>query len=299
MLSADDTKKTQRRARPPKWTPEAESVFFRDAFQEALSGERPAPGASANMPSNGSNASESASAVESTARESWSRIISASTLEDEIKSIKNDVDRLVSTPDQFRGGDHRHVRLSFGVAATVMGIVGRFDGDVRWKKHASALSRNLARTAANAKVGTIQVYQEAKDRQAELREVVEGGNPGGTTDTGLPNWVDITDHNLIMQRMEIARREKLAAWTSSADLFAKHRLGMKHESELIAALAMVLEQDGMPNADDSEYRAHCESLKAAAIDLQTAVEHRKFPETVQAIDRLSTRCDTCHQAYRD
>ena len=101
------------RAQPPAFSrEEAARVFFEDVFQ-FLVGDRPR-----NTPSRPSDSlgleepSPTAAASEADAK-SWSRVISNVTLEDEIKSLKLDVDRIVTTPSSFAGLGHKALASTF------------------------------------------------------------------------------------------------------------------------------------------------------------------------------------------
>ena len=57
----------------------------------------------------------------------WSRVISAATLEDEIKLLKLNVDKTVTTPSSFAGRGHKPARLDFSLLAMLFAIVDQFD----------------------------------------------------------------------------------------------------------------------------------------------------------------------------
>src|SRR4051812_6848992 len=89
--------KTSRRAQRPAKEKLRSDLFFTDAFKEGLVGERPADLGKASAPAGGSvgNAvpgAPSATAPASGASGNWSGLISASTIEDTIKSLKQQVD---------------------------------------------------------------------------------------------------------------------------------------------------------------------------------------------------------------
>jgi hypothetical protein len=291
-----ESQEAGRRVRPPKWSSETESIFYTDAFQQALKGERPGNTA---QPSH--KVDIAAPPAKGKPTQTWSLVISATTLEDEIKSIKNEIDRILTTPGPFSSTSHRPARLYFGTAAILMKIIDEYDGQVRWKQYAGRMSQSLARTAANAKVGTIQVFREAKQRQADLQDLVLGATPAGENSAQMAEpqgWPDVADRAIMMQRLETGFHDRLQQWISSDAAFSKNVPSAKAESEMMGALAWVLKQDGMPDADDPDYAVLCESLRQAAIELRKAVEGGNRPAAVQSSRNLQTSCDACHEAYR-
>src|SRR5205823_9188307 len=138
--------------------------FFADAFKEGLVGERPADlgkapdGAVGNalrgVPGTASSALDSGSGA--ALGSGWSRLISAATIEDTIKSLKQQVDKEVMTLSDFKSGGNKLARRDYSLLAMLFAIASEYDGDVRWKKDAAATRDAFARSAANFKVATDQ-----------------------------------------------------------------------------------------------------------------------------------------------
>jgi len=164
-----------RRARPPKFS--KIDPFFEDAFASALQGERPADlgkGIARSSSGNSGTPSSDGTGASGNAGSGWAAIISATVLEDEIKAQKLLADANVTTPSEFAGSGYKNARRDFSVAAMVFGIIAEYDGEVRWKKEAPTGRDLFARTAANAKVGTTGVYNEARLRKTELGDLISG-----------------------------------------------------------------------------------------------------------------------------
>src|SRR5205823_10891788 len=107
----------------------------------------------------------------------WSGLISAATIEDAIKSLKQQVDKEVTTLSDFKGKGHKLARRDYSLLAMLFGIAAEYEGDVRWKKDAAVARDAFARSAANFKVATDQAFNEAKARKEELTELVSGSAP--------------------------------------------------------------------------------------------------------------------------
>ena len=194
IAAQSETPRKYRRAQTPDFRRQVpDRVFFEDVLSRTV-GERPvgrtAPGEKAGAPAlSPENVVQSPPGTAA----GWSRVISATTLEDEIKSLKLEIDKVVTTPTAFAGGGHKPACLHFSLLALLFAIVQEYDADVRWKSDAASARSAFARTAANLKAGgSIQVFHEAKRRQQELDELVRvraGQVRRATRQVGRASWI--------------------------------------------------------------------------------------------------------------
>ena len=298
-LVADTKGKPARRALPPKFDKPGD-IFYRDAFQEALVGERPADlgkaVAKAASPGAAPAAPESTGGL---AGSGWSAIISAATIEDEIKSLKNVLDQDVTTPSDYAGKGYKVARRDFSLLAMLFGIAGEYDADVRWKKESPTARDVFARTAANSKVGTSQVYAEAKLRKQELQDLVGGSNPFKAKDEeAKAAWNTVCDRTPLMQHLDLVFEPKVKQWTADKGQFTANRDKLAHEVEIIAAVATVLAKPGMEDADADEYKAFCAKLQKGARDIADACKTKNFDAASAGVGLINKSCTECHEQYR-
>ena len=121
--------------RPPNWKPgDAEEVFFRDAFRDALFGTRPSSMVGGTNPaavlSPGNPTTNQLTAVPGPG---WSTIISAATIEDEIKVLAQQLNQTVTTPAKFASRGYLDVRIQFSLLGLLFAIAHEYDGDIRWR----------------------------------------------------------------------------------------------------------------------------------------------------------------------
>lgn len=292
----------------PEFNPSTtQGVFFDNVFEQGLQGPRPAnlgqPPAVATGGATDAPASSTPSGGESSSGGggglyAWSKIISPTTIEDEIKALKLSADQNITTPNKFAGGDYRTVRRDFSVLALLLGIVAEYDGEVRWKESAAAARDLFARTAANAKVGTSQVYNEAKQRRDQLNDLVNGTRIEGQNVEAKTKWGATIDRSPLMQKLELAFQGKVLPMTSSAATFKENKAELKHQAELIAAMAEVLKQEGMEDAGDSDYDGHCDKMKNAALEIVEAIKLDNQDAAAKAAGQISQSCSECHESYR-
>jgi cytochrome c556 len=298
--------KTVRRAAPPKFDKPSQN-FFADAFKEGLQGDRPGnlgqtgPAVTAVAGNNTPAATNSAPAPSGgVAGSGWAAVISGATLEDLVKSMKLQVDQGVTTPSDFAGKGYKAARRDFSMLAMTFAIIGEYDGDVRWKANAPAARAEFARTAANSKVGTTGVFNEAKKRKEELQDLVGGSNPfeGKSAEAKITNWKEVCDRTPLMQHLEAVFEPRLKPACSDKGQFNANQEKILQDAEVFAAIGAVLAKEGMEDADASEYTAFCNKLKNAAREIVDAVKTKDFDKASKAATEIGKSCAECHENYR-
>lgn len=291
--------KAVKRAQPPKNEPAG--PFFSDAFQQ-LVGERPADLSKQPTASSGSGlpgTTESTNSGGGVAGSGWSAIISSSTIEDEIKSLKSKVDGEITTPSDFNGKGYKLARRDFSVLAMLFGIIGEYDGDVRFKAFGPAARDTFARSAANAKVGTGQAFNEAKIRKGDMQEVIGGGNPfAGKEAEAKATWNAVCDRSPLMLHLEEIFEPKLKAWTADKGAFTSNSEKVLQEAEMVAAIGTVLAKEGMEDATADDYKQWCQQMAKAGRAIVEAVKSKNYEAATAAAGDISKARDSCHGTYR-
>lgn len=284
-----------KRARPPQFPQSVRDTFFADA-REKLVGPRPAR-ATATV---GVSAQPTVTGPSTTTTEGsgWSKLISAETLEDEIKSSVLALGDSVKTGAQFKGGGYNLVRVQFSVLATMFGIVADYDGQVRWQQQAPSIRNILARAGFNCKVGTDAAYKEATLRKEDLENLLRGGSLQLRSAEKETKWKTVTDRPPLMQRLEQAQQRGLAVWTSNSGEFQKNQEKLLHEAEIIAALAKVIQQEGFEYADDETYLESARELLLQAQAAAEAARKSNYDAARRATGQIEKACSKCHEGFR-
>lgn len=291
---AGEDEPPRRAARPKSFPPDVQSVFFDDA-REQLVGNRPQRGGSATEHSAGSVA-----AAESDGdRFVWSQLISGETIADEIKRIANGLRTPLANPGKFRSGGYQQCRAEFSMLAVLFGVAAEFDGEVRFQESAAPLRDRFARAAANCQAATDGSYNEARERQLDLEELLRGQRPPDATDAAeAPLWSDLADAPVLMQRMDSALNEKIMPALANDRTFRKDELDVRREAQVLAMLAEVIHREDFTFYDDEDYARFATELRAAAADLEQAAGDRNYDAARAAAGRAGKACTLCHEGYR-
>jgi len=300
VFAATNGNGQERRAKAPTIDSSVSAIiFFDDVFAEALQGDRPEAlreGATATMTAAATESgSESASGGSA---EKWQQIISATTIQDEIKRLNNQLAETVQNVRKFNGGGFEEARRDFTELALLFQIVAKYDGDVRWKEFAYSARDGFARAGFNAKVGTDNSFNEAKARAQDLQELVRGGSIAEKDADEKATWEEIADRPPLMQRLEIAQHERLKKLTASEGEFRGNVEEILHEAEIVSAIAKAIKQEGFEYWDDEDYLAYCDQMQKAAMDLVKAVKNGDAKAGRLAAGEIDKACSSCHESYR-
>ena len=292
-------KKVNRVKRPNFTQRDWDGIYFENLLEEGLVGNRPeasVPGAAPKSPD--VNPAGSANPEMVTGEFAWSKVISRTTIEDEVKRMQQLLAQDITTPVKFKS-DYAKVRQSFSVLSLTFAIAREYDQDVRWQKFAADYAQNtFGRAAANARVGTIQAYESCKRRKDELDELVRGGNL--VADEPAPDeldWSQVVDRTPLMERLSESRK-RLKQLTANQGEFTREMATVLHESEMIAAIALVLTRNNMNDADDEGYVAFAMSMNRAAIQIVAACKTQDYESASIAANRVIQSCDDCHAEWQ-
>jgi len=287
------------RAKPPKFqADEFSGVFYSDARAQlqGTASLNAQPNNSLNNPSMAEANSETAPEPTASGNEIWKQLISGQTIEDLVKESKARVDGVISTPAKFAGGGYSEARKEFTLLGSLMAIIAQYPEDIRWKASAPYARTVFARLAANCKVGTQQVFNEAKLRQQDLQDLLKGSKLSGSPEETL--WPDIADRGPTMQILEWALRENLAPSTNNEDNFNNALDEVTKYAELIAAYGQILQLEGMTDADDESYVQFSGAMVSAAKETLKAVKTKDAELARSAVAKIDQSCNKCHETYR-
>jgi cytochrome c556 len=282
---------------PTSFDPRVEDAFFADVLkahgkgtlEDALKSGGPAAGQPKTVESDGGGGGEAG----------WAKVISADTLESEIKTAINEAGPHVDSKTKWATG-HRKVRALYSTMAVCFAVIAKYDGEVKYKKSALALRDGLSRAAANAKVNSDQALQEAKARLNDLIQVRNGGG-GPAADNADPKapFKAIVDVSEAMKRMASAHEEGecLKVWIAAADGFKSKKAQIVHQAEMLGMLAKVLQDPSYEYPD--EFGQIAKGVQTAAEEIVQAVKADNHQAAQTAVGKITNACTNCHGKFRD
>ncbi|MBI3469208.1 MAG: cytochrome c [Planctomycetes bacterium] len=300
--------KKQSGARPPVWSKSVLDVFFPDARRELgdpgtrIANRSSASPATPALPVTATPTA--AAATEAAGGFAWSKLISAATLEDEIKASVNLVAADLQTPSKFKGGGNESTRTSYTELAVLFGVIGQYDGDVRWKDKAAGMREAFGAAADSCKVATDAALKKAKEQHESLKGLVQGGNVDVPAAEAAPKWGELVDLPPLMRRLDLVREERLQPWSSSRGELSSHQEDLVHEAEILAVLAQVLMNDDVRKSWDAEkgpdpaFGQYAAELQQHALAVVEAAKQKDLAKLQAGVGAISQTCDKCHGDFQ-
>ncbi len=302
----------ERRAPSPSFSKDRyRGLFFRSA-DEAIRGQRPRVAAGNPADASGAAVGDTPAAASAPAAASvsptaagpsattsgFTRLVSPASLEDEIKRVRLEFEATITTPAAFRSGEFQKARLHLTTLASLFAVIVEHQGDVRWKRDAAAARDLLARSAANCKSGSAQVYNEVKLRKADLEDLVGGSGLAVRQAESENDWLTIADRVPLMKYAETLLDGPLKQGSRNAEAVVAERDQLRRSAELLAVVGEILRQDGMADADDEDYRSLCQELIDASTSVSLALDQQDAAAVSRAVGAVSQACSRCHESYR-
>ncbi len=291
----------ERRAAKPKFKPgDTDGIFF-DDVSKAIRGTRPALAtlrqAKVAAPVQGNKGNGNGAAKPAAGSGKWDALVSPESLEAEIKRVAIHYDSIVTTPGAFNSGGYLEARLDLSILAVMFAVINEHGGDVRFKKQAAAVRDLIARTAFNCKTGSIQTYNEAKLRKADLQDIVSGGGISAREAEPENEWTLIVDRSPMMDYLE-QLQDQMKEVSNSTATIKSNTEDVKRIAELFSVVAAVLIQEGMDDYDDEDYAAHSKEMSKHAGGVIQALKSEDYAAVGKSMGGITQSCDACHEDYR-
>lgn len=297
------SRKPLRAEAPAFSTGQFESVFFEDPASQ-LNGSRPAFGkmAESTAANNSTKMNSSAPASEqppSVDPQGWKELIAPNSLEDLIKAGKLRLDKIVTTPAAFKGGGFVDARTEFSLQALLFAIIESYPADVRWKSSSTEARQLFTRVAANTKIGSDQVFAEAKARLLDLNDLM-GGTPlvASKADAEEIDWSNLIDRVPLMHLLDWAHQENLSKLVASEAEFKNNGDAVQRYAELIAVLGKVALGEEMPDATDDDYATLAKAMMTQAKQVSLAVKTGNADIARSAAAQIGQTCTNCHDNFQ-
>lgn len=299
---AETVRRVKRIRRPVFDAEKATTPFFGDLYAEGTVGPRPDidPQQNSGSFANGNGQStggKSAGTPGGPESDPWSQIIDAAVIEDEVKSLQQQLNALVTTPVVFQT-KFNEVNHRFWMLSMLFAIIRQYDGQVRWDQHAPTAQVLFQQAAVASRTGTLKGFQYCKSRKEDLELLVRGGSIAAD-DNVDPNvdWETAADRSPIMVQLEMAN-DALKRMTSNASEFQANAERIFHHSNLVAAMAKVILQSGMPESEEESYAEFSIAMQTAALQLKSSVKNNDFAAALSAANAVSQSCADCHAQWR-
>ncbi len=283
------------RVKRPDFTGQGNDVWYKDVFKDGLVGDRPDAGSAKAVFAEKSNSNVAGDG--SATQGGWASLIDGTTIEDEIKSLNQELAKTVTTPVKFKTA-YDDVRQTMAQLSMAFAIIRDYDGEVRWKDHAANAQAALAQAAISARSNEDSSFNYCNARKFDLEDLVRGGSFDESEKPAEElDWSDVIGRSETMVRLEKSD-QLLKEWTADEATFAKQKSKIISEAQWVAAIAEVIAKENMDDADVDEYVEYCVAMKDAAVQAVAATKINDYASASKFANLISQSCNNCHEDWR-
>ena len=282
-----------RTAPAPKFDTSVIEAFVPD-IRKTVGPGTPGPSAPVGAPSTGGPSAPGAPAAPGGGGK-WAAVISGENIEGEVRFQQKILEDTVKTLNGFKSGGNVKARDSLLMLATLFAVIGKYDGEVKWKKDWEGMQQGMMQAGNNCKTSSDAAYKEAKLRTDQLKEVLNG--QGGDLPKLDPetNWGTNITINPLMKRLEMAEKEHLVEFGGDV---SKHKEKAIREGEVLALIGQFIVDPSFELTENADYKGWALALNKAGKDLAEATKSGDQAKAAAAISAIKQTCVDCHGAYR-
>ncbi len=242
--------------------------------------------------------SSASTAPVTTQGDSWPALISLSSIDDEVKSIRNFLKENVESVGTFNSS-----MLMIPPKAAALGALAevaiQYPEAVSWKDDAKYI-RDLAK-----KMNSSALQRGAKDQKRMLglyeavSDTLNRSKPAGLDEPPeSDSFAEVSEMRLLMMRMEEANNKmKTEAGTESTMGSKKDMIA--HEASLLAVMAKIVTLPGYGYEDDAVFKGFGQDIVMASQAIKVAAEANDFAGYESALSKIATTCQDCHSKYKN
>jgi len=230
--------------------------------------------------------------------DSWSALITAATIDEEVKSIRNFLNENVHSVGTFNSSMLMIPPKAASLAAVAV-IVTEHPESVPWKDDAKYV-RDLAK-----KMNSSVLQRGAKDQKRieELYDAVDAtlsrSKPAGLEEPPeSDSFAEVAEMRLLMMRMEEAEK-RLKTEAGNESTMGEKKAMVAHEASMMAVMAKIVAMPAYGYGDDPKFTGYAKEVLKASQDIKTAAESGDFAGYESALTRVSTTCSNCHSDFKN
>jgi len=255
---------------------------------DLVPGQVPNPASAPNPPSVISDAGD----------DSWGALISATALDEEVKSIRNFMNENLPTVGTFNSS-MLMLPPKAATLAALAEVAAKHSDAVSWKDDAAYI-RDLAK-----KMNSSTLERGAKDQKRLLglfesvSDILNRSRPAGLEEPpATDSFAEAAEMRLLMMRMDEAeKRMRTEAGTEGAMNSRKSMI--EHEASMMAVMAKIVTLPGYGYEDDAEFKGFANEIVKSAQSIRDSAESNDFATYEGALSKISTTCQNCHSKYKN
>lgn len=236
------------------------------------------------------------SAGSKAASAAWHDLLPLEELQSEIKSIRSNLTKSVSSQGQFNQ-HFKQLAVDGAELASLAVIASEHPDHFSWKERAHFV-REFASQINKSAIGLgKENFDRSKAAVQRLTSVLDGSVPPDAGDVAVTQpFHECATRKGLMKRIE-KTRDWLKLEVNSESRFKSKSDQIRHEAAIMSALTTVVTQPGYEYTENNDYQSFARSLIEASQEIRHAIDDGSYDKFKSAIDKVNKSCTDCHGSY--
>ncbi|MHC4877824.1 MAG: hypothetical protein ACYTGL_15290 [Planctomycetota bacterium] len=246
--------------------------------------------------------SAAASEAPAAAAVSWSTLISAEAINDEVRFLRNEMQSRLTNMGAYKRST-LEIPVFGSSIAFFAEIAARHDGDISWKENAKyirVLGTRISDVSSSAQGQTRNSYDEVNDAFLTINEILNNNTPAELPEVEdeSPDFADFAEMTYLMKRVERGQ-QWMQTNTGSESGFNDKAATAIRETAVLAAMSEAFKAEGYGYNEDEEFTGYLDILRDAGTGMKKAVEEKDFSKYDELRSQAGQQCTQCHSVYKN
>ncbi len=285
-------------------------VFFDDPV--AIIRDNTAVKVAGGVPANGSMASTNApsgmgggslpptskgSGPSADASADWAKLIKTSVIEDETKSIRNELTRIMQSVGTYNR-EFANVQILGSTLAALAQMVHEHSGSLSWKEKALYVRDLAGKISVNASGVGREPYEKTLLPFEQIITILNGGSPPDLEEPDAAASVaNMADREWLMRRMQKSI-DVLKTSNQNEPAFKSQKEQASAELQLLAGFGALLRSPDYVYADEKAYQDYLTTMTEVSVAGRDATDAETYAAYQDQFNKLQQVCNDCHKQYR-
>ncbi len=243
-----------------------------------------------------------ASETPAAAAVSWSTLISAESINDEVRFLRNEMQSRLTNMGAYKRST-LEIPVFGSSIAFFAEIAARHDGEISWKENAKyirVLGTRISEVSSSAQGQTRNSYDEVNNAFLTINEILNNNTPAELPEVEdeAPDFADFADMTYLMKRVERGQ-QWMQTNTGSESGFNDKAATAIRETAVLAAMSEAFKAEGYGYNEDEEFTGYLDILRDAGTGMKKAVEEKDFSKYDELRSQAGQQCTQCHSVYKN
>jgi len=227
----------------------------------------------------------------------WMRLITAETLDAEVRNIRNSLDQRLRSVGAFNQSIFE-IPPQAATLAALSAVAIVHAGDVRWKDRAGYIRDLSGKMNAEPLQRGAKLQRTLLDLFEDITDTLSGSPPTDFEPAGSVEFHEVAEMRQLMKRIELGFN-RLKTDAGNEQSFRSEAGMVRHEAAILATLMQIITTEGYGYSDDDEFLAHARPAIDSCVNMVSAADDGSFETYDAGLSRVTRACTECHSEYRN